>query len=156
MIDDDKVADAVKAAIEIGYRNIDTVQVHGNERGVGEGVRTSGVAREELFVSTKLDIGYIDLMLIHAPHPWCDFSDGHLAAWKALKEAHQAGKIRAIGVSNFLQPDLENVLQHGTVAPKAHRSPTEPCERIIPIKGIERAPEPFGSTLTLLSVANYR
>jgi diketogulonate reductase-like aldo/keto reductase len=53
-IDDDKAADAVKAAIEIGYRNIDTAQAYGNERGVGEGIRTSGVAREELFVSTKL------------------------------------------------------------------------------------------------------
>jgi diketogulonate reductase-like aldo/keto reductase len=146
-IDDDKAADAVKAAIEIGYRNIDTAQAYGNERGVGEGVRASAVAREELFVSTKLaaeikdyeaavsaiaeslaklDIGYIDLMLIHAPQPWDDFrggdyAEGNLAAWRALEEAHQAGKIRAIGVSNFLREDLENILENGTVAPHVNQ-----------------------------------
>jgi diketogulonate reductase-like aldo/keto reductase len=146
-IDDDKAADAVRKAISIGYRNIDTAQAYGNERGVGEGVRTSGVARDELFVSTKLaaeikdhpgalaaidesleklGLEYIDLMLIHAPQPWEDFrggdySEGNLAAWQALEEAHRAGKIRSIGVSNFLQTDLENILQHGTVAPHVNQ-----------------------------------
>lgn len=146
-IDDDQAAGAVRAAIGIGYRNIDTAQAYGNERGVGEGVRTSGVSREELFVSTKLaaevkdhdgaaaaidqslaklDTGYIDLMLIHAPQPWDDFrggdyAEGNRQAWRALEEAHEAGKIRAIGVSNFLQPDLENILQHGTVTPHVNQ-----------------------------------
>ncbi|ALN15726.1 aldo/keto reductase [Acidipropionibacterium acidipropionici] len=146
-IDDALAAEAVRSAISIGYRNIDTAQAYGNERGVGEGVRTSGVARDELFVSTKLaaeikdhdaaiaaideslaklDIGYIDMMLIHSPQPWDDFrggdyAEGNLQAWRALEEAHQAGKIRAIGVSNFLEPDLENILQHGTVAPHANQ-----------------------------------
>jgi diketogulonate reductase-like aldo/keto reductase len=131
-IDDDQAAGAVRVAIEIGYRNIDTAQAYGNERGVGEGVRTSGVSREELFVSTKLaaeikdydgavaaideslaklDIGYIDLMLIHAPQPWDDFrggdyAEGNRKAWRALEKAQDAGKIRAIGVSNFQQKDL--------------------------------------------------
>ena len=144
---DDKAAQAVRVAVEIGYRNIDTAQAYGNERGVGEGIRTAGVAREVLFVSTKLaaeikdydaavaaiegslaalDIGYIDLMLIHAPQPWDDFrggdySEGNLAAWRALEEGHQVGKIRAIGVSNFLEPDLENILDHGTVAPHVNQ-----------------------------------
>lgn len=146
-IGDDQAADAVRAAIELGYRNIDTAQGYGNERGVGEGVRTSGVSREELFVSTKLaaeikdhdgavaaideslaklDIGYIDLMLIHAPQPWDDFrggdyAEGNRQAWRALEEAHEAGKIRAIGVSNFLQTDLENILEHGTVTPHVNQ-----------------------------------
>lgn len=146
-IDDGRAGEAVAAAIEIGYRNIDTAQAYGNERGVGDGIRASGVAREELFVSTKLaaeikeydeavaaieeslaklDIGYIDLMLIHAPQPWSDFrggdySEGNLAAWRALEEAHQAGKIRAIGVSNFLQQDLENILEHGNVTPSVNQ-----------------------------------
>lgn len=146
-IDDDKAADAVRAAIEIGYRNIDTAQAYGNEGSVGEGVRTSGLPREELFVSTKLaaefkdygqaaaaideslsklDIGYIDLMLIHAPQPWDDFrggdyAEGNLAAWRALEKAHQAGKIRSIGVSNFLRADLENILQNGTIAPHVNQ-----------------------------------
>ncbi|MFE6766704.1 aldo/keto reductase [Streptomyces sp. NPDC057689] len=143
-IDDDKAADAVRAAVETGYRNIDTAQAYGNERGVGEGIRTADVAREDLFVSTKLaaeikdydtaaaaiaeslaklDIGYIDLMLIHAPQPWDDFrggdyAEGNRQAWRALEDAHKAGKIRAVGVSNFLQSDLENILTHGTVAPQ--------------------------------------
>ncbi|WP_098010708.1 aldo/keto reductase [Streptomyces sp. sk226] len=142
-IDDDKAPDAVRAAIETGYRNIDTAQAYGNERGVGEGVRTSGLAREDLFISTKLaaeikdydtavaaideslaklDVGYIDLMLIHAPQPWDDFrggdyAEGNRQAWRALTDGHQAGKIRAIGVSNFLQSDLENLLTDATVAP---------------------------------------
>ncbi|NED84210.1 aldo/keto reductase [Streptomyces sp. SID11233] len=146
-IDDDKASAAVRAAIEAGYRNIDTAQAYGNERGVGEGIRTSGVAREDLFVSTKLaaevkdydagaaaideslaklDIGYIDLMLIHAPQPWDDFrggdyAEGNRQAWRALENAHTAGKIRAIGVSNFLRSDLENVLTHGRVAPHVNQ-----------------------------------
>lgn len=146
-IDDDKAADAVRAAIEIGYRNIDTAQAYGNERGVGEGVRTSGVDREDLFVSTKLaaeikdyegavaaidgslatlGLDHIDLMLIHAPQPWDDFrggdySEGNREAWRALEEAHAAGKLRAIGVSNFLQEDLENILSSCTVTPHVNQ-----------------------------------
>ncbi|MER5949525.1 aldo/keto reductase [Streptomyces sp. NPDC001904] len=142
-IDDDKAADAVRAAVEIGYRNIDTAQAYGNERGVGEGVRTVTVPREQLFVSTKLaaeikdydeavasiddslkELGleYIDLMLIHSPQPWDDFrggdyAEGNRAAWRALEEAHKAGKIRSIGVSNFQQQDLDNLLQGATVVP---------------------------------------
>lgn len=146
-IDDADAAQAVRDAVEIGYRNIDTAQAYGNERGVGEGIRTSGVAREELFVSTKLaaeikdyegavaaidesqallNIGYIDLMLIHAPQPWDDFrggdyAEGNRAAWRALEEAHEAGKVRAIGVSNFLQKDLESLLAGSTVAPHVNQ-----------------------------------
>ena len=99
-IDDDKAASAVRVAVEIGYRNIDTAQAYGNERGVGEGVRTSGVPRDDLFVSTKLaaeikdydgaaaaidgslqtlGLEYIDLMLIHSPQPWDDFRGGDYA-----------------------------------------------------------------------------
>ncbi|WP_432168253.1 aldo/keto reductase [Streptomyces sp. bgisy031] len=146
-IDDDKAAAAVRAAVEIGYRNIDTAQAYGNERGVGEGVRTAGVPRDALFVSTKLaaeikdydqavdaidgsleKLGteYIDLMLIHSPQPWDDFRGGDYAkgnreAWRALEEAHQAGKIRAIGVSNFQQQDLENILPGATVVPHVNQ-----------------------------------
>ncbi|OBB29087.1 2,5-diketo-D-gluconic acid reductase [Mycolicibacterium peregrinum] len=146
-IDDAVAADAVRDAIEIGYRNIDTAQAYGNERGVGEGVRTSGVPREELFVSTKLaaeikdydgavaaieeslaklDIGYIDLMLIHSPQPWNDFrggdySEGNRQAWRALEEAHGAGKVGSIGVSNFLQADLDNILEHAVVTPHVNQ-----------------------------------
>jgi diketogulonate reductase-like aldo/keto reductase len=146
-IDDALAADAVKAAIGIGYRNIDTAQAYGNEHGVGEGVRTSGVARDELFVSTKLaaeikdhdaavtsiegslqalGLDYIDLMLIHSPQPWNDFrggdyADGNRQAWRALEEAHQAGKIRSIGVSNFLQEDLDSLLETAAVVPHVNQ-----------------------------------
>ncbi|MFG2440522.1 aldo/keto reductase [Streptomyces sp. NPDC048508] len=146
-IDDDKAADAVRAAVEIGYRNIDTAQAYGNEHGVGEGVRTAAVPRDELFVSTKLaaeikdydqalsaidgsldtlGLDHIDMMLIHSPQPWNDFrggdyAEGNRAAWRALEEAHQAGKIRSIGVSNFQQADLESLLQGASVLPHVNQ-----------------------------------
>ncbi|QDP96314.1 aldo/keto reductase [Microlunatus elymi] len=146
-IDDDQAAAAVQAAIAIGYRNIDTAQAYGNERGVGEGVRSSGVARGDLFVSTKLaaeikdydaavaaidgslqtlGLDYIDLMLIHSPQPWDDFrggdyAEGNRQAWRALEDAHKAGKLRTIGVSNFEQQDLENILSGSTVTPHVNQ-----------------------------------
>lgn len=146
-IDDDKAAQAVRDAVKAGYRNIDTAQAYGNERGVGEGVRTSSVARGDLFVSTKLaaeikdydgavaaidgsletmGLDYLDLMLIHSPQPWDDFrggdyADGNREAWRALEEAYHAGKLRSIGVSNFLENDLDNILEHGSVAPHVNQ-----------------------------------
>ncbi|QIG39389.1 aldo/keto reductase [Microbacterium sp. 4R-513] len=146
-IDDDKAADAVRSAVEIGYRHIDTAQAYGNERGVGQGIRTAGVPRSDLFVSTKLaaeikdydtaaasidesldrlGLEYVDLMLIHSPQPWADFrggdyADGNRAAWRALEEAHTAEKLRAIGVSNFLEADLENIIDSGTVVPHVNQ-----------------------------------
>ncbi|MBU8861796.1 MULTISPECIES: aldo/keto reductase [unclassified Micromonospora] len=146
-IDDDKAAQAVRNAIEVGYRNIDTAQAYGNERGVGEGVRTSGTSRDELFVSTKLaaeiknyddaaaaidgslqtlGLDHIDLMLIHAPQPWNDFrggdyAEGNREAWRALEDGLRAGKLRSIGVSNFLQQDLDNILASCTIAPQVNQ-----------------------------------
>lgn len=143
-IDDATVVQVVRDALAIGYRHIDTAQAYGNERGVGEAVRASGVARDDLFVTTKLAaeaktyadakdridgslqalaLDHIDLMLIHSPQPWAefreggDFDAGNLEAWRALEEAQQAGKIRAIGVSNFERADLDNILEHGSVKP---------------------------------------
>lgn len=147
-IDDDAAADVVKNAIGIGYRHVDTAQAYGNEHGVGEGVRASGIARDEVFVTTKLaaecksyaeakeridgslkTLGFdqIDLMLIHSPQPWAEFREGgrffegNLEAWRALEEAHQAGKLRAIGVSNFEREDLDNILDHASVAPAVNQ-----------------------------------
>ncbi|WP_440130348.1 aldo/keto reductase [Corynebacterium glyciniphilum] len=146
-IDDDKAAQAVRDAVSAGYRNIDTAQAYGNERGVGEGVRTSSVARGDLFVSTKLaaevkdydgavaaidqsletmGLDYIDLMLIHSPQPWDDFrggdyAEGNREAWRALEEAYKAGKLRSIGVSNFREDDLDNILENGSVAPHVNQ-----------------------------------
>lgn len=143
-IPDEAATQAVKEAVKIGYRHIDTAQGYGNERGVGEGVRACGIPREELFVTTKLQaffknyneaknaieqsllvsgLDYFDMMIIHAPQPWTDFHtddhffEGNLEAWRALEEAYQAGKLRAIGVSNFEEIDLDNILRHGMVKP---------------------------------------
>jgi diketogulonate reductase-like aldo/keto reductase len=146
-IDDDAAAQAVRDALEAGYRNIDTAQAYGNERGVGEGVRTSGIARDEIFVSSKLaaeiknyddavaaidgslqtmGLDHLDLMLIHSPQPWADFrggdyAEGNREAWRALEDAYEAGKLRAIGVSNFQQTDLENILDGCRVAPHVNQ-----------------------------------
>jgi diketogulonate reductase-like aldo/keto reductase len=146
-IDDDKAPQAVKDALALGYRNIDTAQAYGNERGIGEGIRASGVPREEVFVSTKLaaeikdydgaavaidgslaalGLEYIDLMLIHSPQPWDDFrggdyAEGNREAWRALEDAYRAGRLRAIGVSNFEQEDVENILRTATVAPRVNQ-----------------------------------
>ena len=146
-IDDDTAAQAVRDAVAAGYRNIDTAQAYGNERGVGEGVRTADVPREELFVSTKLaaeikdyegavaaidsslatmGLDHIDLMLIHSPQPWDDFrggdyAEGNRAAWRALEEALAAGKLRSIGVSNFQQADIESLLEGASVVPHVNQ-----------------------------------
>ncbi|SKA16812.1 aldo/keto reductase [Consotaella salsifontis] len=144
MIEDAKVGQAIKAAVKLGYRHIDTAQAYANERGVGEGIRSCGVAREELFVTTKLaaeiktydgakqaidgslralGLDRIDLMIIHSPQPWQKFNgqdrffEGNLEAWRALEEAYQAGKLRAIGVSNFQKADLDNLLDNVSVKP---------------------------------------
>lgn len=146
-IDDDKAAQAVRDAVAAGYRYIDTAQAYGNERAVGEGIRTAEVPREEIFVSTKLaaeikdyenavaaiegsvatlGLDYIDLMLIHSPQPWDDFrggdySEGNREAWRALEDAYHAGKLRSIGLSNFQQDDIANIQKTATVAPQVNQ-----------------------------------
>lgn len=136
MIPNDDAAQAVRDAVAIGYRHIDTAQAYQNEAGVGEGLRSADVPRERLFLTTKLaaeikdraeaaaaidgslkalGVDVIDLMLIHSPQPWMQFGDddrfveGNRAAWRALEDAYEAGKLRAIGVSNFQEVDLENL-----------------------------------------------
>lgn len=148
MIDDDKVKEVVLNAFKLGYRHIDTAEAYGNERGVGEAIRESGLKREEIFLTTKLiaeaktyeeakeqielsfkklGVDYIDLMIIHSPQPWADFRnvnhyyEGNLAAWKALCEFYEAGKIRAIGVLNFEKEDIEKILKHSKVKPMVNQ-----------------------------------
>ena len=98
LIDDDKVAEAVRQTIKIGYRHIDTAQAYGNERGVGEGVRTCGISRDQIFVTSKvaaenktyestsnsinetlrkMKLDYIDMMIIHSPQPWVDVNQSY-------------------------------------------------------------------------------
>ena len=133
-------AQAVRDAVKIGSRHFDTAQAYENEQGVGEGIRTCGIAREELFVTTKLaaeaktyaeaaaaidgslktmGLDYIDMMLIHSPQPWvkvnqCEdrYVEGNREAWRALEDAYKAGKLRAIGISNFEKQDVDLSLIH--------------------------------------------
>lgn len=147
-IDDDKVAAAVVSAVKIGYRHIDTAQAYGNERGVGIGIKACGIPREELFITSKvaaeaktydtaaksidetldkMELSYIDLMLIHSPQPWAEWRDGkryfeeNIQVWKALEDAYTAGKVKAIGVSNFLIDDLENLIAHCEIKPMVNQ-----------------------------------
>ena len=149
LIDDLKVSEAVKTAVGLGYRHIDTAQAYGNERGVGEGVRDSGIARDEIFVTTKvaaehkdyksaadgidaslkrMGLDYIDMMIIHSPQPWAlvnqsddRFPEGNLEAWRALTDAYKAGKLRAIGVSNFLEGDIDNIWNNSDMKPMVNQ-----------------------------------
>lgn len=148
-IEDAKVADVVKEAVKLGYRHIDTAQAYGNERGVGEGVRNCGVKREELFVVSKvaaehktyeaamtginetlekMGLDYLDMMIIHSPQPWVEvnqsddrYVEGNREAWRALEDAYKAGKLKAIGVSNFKQEDIESLLETATVKPMVNQ-----------------------------------
>jgi diketogulonate reductase-like aldo/keto reductase len=147
-INNKDVVQAVVEAAKIGYRHIQTAQAYRNESGVGDGFRASGLKREDIFLSTMLiaeaksykaavsaidgslkamGLDYIDMMLIHSPQPWNKYRDedryyeGNREAWRALEEAYQAGKLRAIGVSNFQTPDLDNILASCSVNPMVNQ-----------------------------------
>lgn len=151
LIDDSVVEEAVIKAIKLGYRHIDTAEAYGNERGVGAAIKHCGVPREELFIQTKvvaeikdydnakiaiedsfkkLDVDYIDLMIIHCPQPWNEYHngnhyfEGNLAVWRALIEYYKAGKIRSIGVSNFEIVDIQNLIDNSDVKPMVNQIPT--------------------------------
>jgi len=136
--------DAVRTALEIGYRHIDTAQMYGNEKEVGAAVRASGLDRAEIFVTSKLnnrdhafgdaltafartlddvDLEYLDLFLIHWPLPTVgDF----IETWKALEEIYASGRAKAIGVSNFKPAHLERLLRETTVVPAVNQIELHP------------------------------
>ena len=149
LIDDDKVTDAVKSALQMGYRHIDTAQAYGNERGIGEGVRQSGIPRDEIFITSKvaaehksyesaaksiddtlalMKMDYLDMMIIHSPQPWKEVNQSenrykkeNQEVWRALEDALEAGKLRAIGVSNFLEEDVQNILKTARIKPQVNQ-----------------------------------
>ncbi len=149
MIEDGKTAEAVRQAVAVGYRHIDTAQAYGNEAGVGEGIRTCGIPREQLFVTSKvaaeaksyeaaaksidetlakMKLSYIDMMIIHSPQPWAEWRESdkryfaeNKEVWRALEDAYKAGKVKAIGVSNFLKDDLENILSDCEIPPMVNQ-----------------------------------
>lgn len=152
LIKEEIAEDCVYNALKVGYRHIDSAQAYGNECGVGRGIRKSGLNRKEVYVTSKvqaeikeyqkakesieeslkrLDIGYIDLMLIHCPMPWNEYSyEGgyryekeNREVYKALEEAYEEGKIASIGVSNFNIDDLKNILNNCKVKPVVNQIP---------------------------------
>lgn len=148
MIPDEQTDEAVRAAVSLGYRHIDTAQAYGNESGVGRGIKSCGIDRDRLFVTSKVaaehksydtaaesidetlkktGLDYLDMMIIHAPQPWAEFRgekryfEENKEVWRALEDAYKAGKLRAIGVSNFLTDDLENLLADVEIKPMVNQ-----------------------------------
>jgi len=141
-----ETADAVTKALQIGYRHIDTAEMYGNEAGVGEAVRTSGLDRGELFITSKLnngfhrpddarkafddtmaalDMEYVDLFLIHWPLPTL-YDGDFVSTWKTLEEFYRDGRARSIGVSNFQPHHLNHLLAETTVRPAVNQIEVHP------------------------------
>lgn len=144
--DAEECENAVYEALQIGYRLIDTAAGYMNEEAVGRAIKRSGVPREELFITTKLwiqdagyesaklafakslqklQIDYLDLYLIHQP-----FGD-YYGAWRAMEELYEEGKIRAIGVSNFLPDRLMDLIVHNNIVPAVNQVETHPFQQQI-------------------------
>lgn len=140
--DGEEVVEAVKTAIQAGYRSIDTAKAYNNETGVAQGIRESGVAREDLFITTKvwnsdqgyestlaafeasmerLELEYLDLYLIHWP-----VKGKYKDTWRALEKLHREGRIRAIGVSNFQIHHLEDLMTDATIKPAVNQVELHP------------------------------
>jgi 2,5-diketo-D-gluconate reductase A len=145
-IDPAETAAAVTAALEAGYRHIDTAEMYGNEAGVGEAIRDSGLDRSEIYVTSKLDndvhrpddarrafegtladlgTDHVDLFLIHWPLP-TRYDGDYVGTWKVLEEFRADGRARSIGVSNFQVAHLERVLAEGDVAPAVNQIELHP------------------------------
>lgn len=149
LINNDDVSKVIRQAVNVGYRGFDTAKDYGNESGVGKGIWNSDVERSDVYLTTKLPtavkdyegtkkaidaaldkfgLEYIDLLLIHSPQPWIEVNrtdnrhfEGNLENWRAMEEAVKAGKVRSIGVSNFLQEDVENIVKNGTIMPAVNQ-----------------------------------
>lgn len=143
-LNDDTVAPVIVTAIEAGYRHIDTAFRYGNQRGVGKGIRASGIDRAALFVTTKLDgefqgndraiagldeclrqldMDYVDLLLIHWPLPQ---RDEYISTWKTFEQLAKSGKARSIGVSNFKPDHLARLFAETTIRPVANQIQLSP------------------------------
>ena len=142
----DKTAAAVSAALEIGYRHIDTAEMYGNEKEVGEGIRAAGVNRADVFITSKLNNGchepddarrafddtlhalesdYVDLFLIHWPLPTL-YGGDFVSTWKVLEEFAADGRARSIGVSNFEPAHLDRLAQESDTVPAVNQVEVNP------------------------------
>jgi 2,5-diketo-D-gluconate reductase A len=145
-IDPDETSEAVQEALKVGYRHIDTAEMYGNEAGVGEGIRASGIDRSEVFVTSKLNNGFhepdaarsafdatlealgldhVDLFLIHWPLP-TRYDGDFVSTWKVLEEFYRAGRARSIGVSNFQVNHLRRLAQEADVVPAVNQIEVHP------------------------------
>ncbi|MEU0375390.1 aldo/keto reductase [Streptomyces sp. NPDC006283] len=143
-VDDEQTTDAVRSALEAGYRSIDTAAIYGNEAGVGRALAASGIDRGDLFVTTKLwnadqghdstlaafddsltklGLDYLDMYLIHWPTPARDL---YLDTWRALEKLLADGRTRAIGVSNFQPAHLERLLDRSGIVPAVNQIELHP------------------------------
>lgn len=143
-VPDADAARVVHTALEVGYRSIDTAAIYGNERGVGAGIRASGVRREEVFLTTKLwnarqgydetliafdrslgrlNVDYVDLYLIHWPLPSID---KYVATWKAFIRLRDEGRAKSIGVSNFQPAHLQRLIDETGVTPALNQVELHP------------------------------
>ncbi|MFV0518259.1 MAG: aldo/keto reductase [Aminipila sp.] len=139
LLSDKQAEDSVYTALNYGYRLIDTARIYGNERGVGKGIKKSGVLREEIFLTTKLwtadfnfaakaidisleklDVEYIDLLLLHHTASYDE------EAYKAMENAVKAGKVRSIGISNFYEKDYDRIMKMATITPAVVQNETHP------------------------------
>ena len=150
--DGEEAYQAVKTALEVGYRHIDTAAVYGNEESVGRAIKDSGIAREDLFITTKLwavgttedaraaldeslkklGLDYVDLYLIHWPNPKAfrpNFAERNAAVWKAMEEGVWDKKVRAIGVSNFHPRHLEPLLEVAEIKPVVNQIMVNPSDQ---------------------------
>jgi len=140
----DETVEATLAALEVGYRHIDTAQMYRNEAQVGEAVRTSGIPRDEVFVTSKLnngnhayddalaafdttmetlDLGYLDLFLIHWPLP---MKGDFVETWRAMEAIQATGRCRSIGVSNFEPEHVQKLLDAGLTVPAVNQIEIHP------------------------------
>ncbi|MDT5339367.1 MAG: 2,5-diketo-D-gluconate reductase [Mycobacterium sp.] len=145
-IDPDETAGAVKTALDVGYRHIDTAEMYQNEAGVGQGIRDSGVDRADVFVTsklnngfhepdaarmafdetlTKLDFDYVDLFLIHWPLPTL-YGGDFVSTWQVLEEFRRDGRARSIGVSNFQVGHLERLARETDTVPAVNQIEVHP------------------------------
>jgi 2,5-diketo-D-gluconate reductase A len=158
LVKPEECVEAVSTALEVGYRHIDTAQGYGNEKEVGEAVRRSGLPREEVFLTSKLDnsrqtrdeilrsfdetlaalgVDRIDLFLIHWPLP--TVSD-YVARWKVMEEIYAGGRARAVGVSNFHEQHLRDVFAASELTPAVDQIEVQPYLTQDPLRAFNRDP----------------